>query len=406
MIWKTEIRNLKDLKSHHKNPRKISKEDFKNLQKSIEKFGLIDKPILTKDGSVIGGHQRISVLKKMGVEKVECYVSEKYLTELEIDELNIRLNRAVGEWDYDILEKEWKIEDLLEWGFSEEELTEHIMPLEKEIEEGVILPTEGDPITKAGDLYELGNHRILCGNSTEKNSTDLVLNHNIPILMVTDPPYGVNYSPEWREKFRMSKNASLGKVLNDHISSWEETWKNFPGNIAYIWHSALFSKDLLEEMERLGFKTISQIIWEKSKMILSRGDYHWKHEPCFYFVRNGKNHNWQGSRTETTVWEIDVINYSKDKISDEKTKHSTQKPVECMARPIRNNSQEGDGVYEPFLGSGTTLVACEQLNRNCYAIELSPEYVDIAVRRWISIRKSNNKDVIFKKNGNIFEDFV
>ena len=194
--------------------------------------------------------------------------------------------------------------------------------------------------------------------------------------MVTDPPYGVDYDPAWRNKAGAAATRRTGKVLNDHRADWREAWALFPGDIGYVWHGALHATTVAESLEAAGFAIRSQIIWAKERLVLSRGDYHWQHEPCLYAVRKGGKGHWSGDRKQTTLWSIP----SRDQ--DAKTVHGTQKPVECMRRPILNNSSPGQAVYDPFLGSGTTLIAAETTGRVCLGIELNPAYVDVAIERW------------------------
>lgn len=407
--WNLETRNIKELKEHPRNARCLTKDQAKHLSTSMSKFGIIDKPIITKDGMIIGGHQRLNVLKDLKQKSVECWVCEEELTPEEIDELNIRLNKNTGEWDWEKLANEWSSESLFDWGFTEKEL--QFTPIEEveateEDEDGTLEPAKDeDAETKLGDIYELNGHRLICGDSTHPDVVAALLREDKPILMVTDPPYGVNYDASWREKLktkndRWSKSVhSTGKVLNDHQSSWALAYFLFPGSVMYVWHSAFHSDTVSKDIKDLDFQIIYQIIWVK-QVAFGRGDYHWYHEPCWVAVKKGHKHNWQGSRTERTVWEIQ----SRAAIGDtskmeEATGHSTQKPLECMARPIRNNTAKGEGVYDPFLGSGTTLIAAEQLGRTCYGVELSPAYCDIIVNRWIKFMIKNNKDFVIKKNG-------
>ncbi len=195
-----------------------------------------------------------------------------------------------------------------------------------------------------------------------------------PHLLASDPPYGVSYDPAWRNETGGAKTKRTGKVLNDDRADWREAWALFPGEVAYVWHGALHAGEVAESLEAVGFQIRSQIIWAKERLVMSRGHYHWQHEPCWYAVR-GKGH-WSGDRKQTTLWSIP----SRDQ--DAATVHGTQKPVECMRRPILNNSSRGQAVYEPFSGSGTTLIAAETTGRSCLAMELSPAYVDVAVLRW------------------------
>ena len=198
--------------------------------------------------------------------------------------------------------------------------------------------------------------------------------------MVTDPPYGVEYDPDWRNKAVRSNGAAIGGratgvVLNDERADWAAAWNLFPGDVAYVWHAGLFAGVVQASLETSGFQMRSQIVWAKSNFAIGRGDYHWKHEPCWYAVRKGATGRWEGDRSQTTVWEI-------AKPAKSETGHGTQKPVECMKRPIENNSKPGDAIYEPFSGSGTTIIAAEMTGRRAFAIELNPLYVDVAVRRW------------------------
>jgi DNA modification methylase len=163
-------------------------------------------------------------------------------------------------------------------------------------------------------------------------------------------------------------------VVNDERADWAEAWRLFPGGIAYVWHGALHAGTVAQSLEREGFTIRAQIIWAKERLVIGRGDYHWQHEPCWYAVRS--KGNWTGDRRQTTLWSIS------SREQDAETVHGTQKPVECMRRPILNNTSPGEAIYEPFLGSGTTLIAAETVKRTCFAVELSPIYVDVALRRW------------------------
>lgn len=408
IIWHLEKRKLSELKDYHKNPRILSKEQAEHLSTSLEKFGLIDKPIINTDNVIIGGHQRKNTLKKMGIKEVECNVPNRPLSAKEIEELNIRLNKNVGDWDYDILANEWNPSDLIDYGFSSEELTGEVETIaDDEEDEETLSPVKNeDAITKLGDIYELDGHRLFCGDSTIPEDVQKCLNGAEPILMVTDPPYGVNYDPNWRGKAGKGQKAG-GKVQNDDKVNWSLAWSLFPGSVAYIWHAATFCSEVHNSLKEADFEIINQIIWSKQNFALSRGDYHWKHESCWYAIKKGHSHNWQGARDQHTVWEIANLNAFGGKSSecDERTAHGTQKPLECMSKPIENNSKKGEEVYDPFLGSGTTLIAAEKLGRFCYGIEISPAYCDIIVQRWVNYRKKLGKDYIVKRKGNITRDF-
>lgn len=238
-------------------------------------------------------------------------------------------------------------------------------------------------------------HRLVCGDSTDAGAVEAALGGHAPYLMVTDPPYGVSYDASWRVEAGLNgPGQASGKVQNDERADWTDAWALFPGSVAYVWHGGLHGSTVEQSLAGCGFKVRAQIIWVKTRPVISRGDYHWQHEPCLqvvrdgtedehwasehevaeYAVRAGATGHWTGSRTQSTVWMIEHIR--------SETGHSTQKPVECMRRPMENNSRPGEAVYEPFSGSGTTIIAAEMTGRVALAIELSPAYVDVAVRRW------------------------
>jgi DNA modification methylase len=404
ITWHIEKRKLKDLQAYYKNPRRLTDRQFEHLKTSLDKFGLIDRPFINANGTIIGGHQRINVMIKEGEEEIEVMVPNRLLDNAEVEELNIRHNKNTGEWDFDILANEWDQDDLLSWGFEASEFAIdeiNVIDTPEQADDATMSPPS-DPVSKLGDIYELNEHRIICGDSTDPDIVMAVLNGNEPILMVTDPPYGVNYDPAWRKDIKGKHGVAaraLGQVQNDDQVNWALAWSLFPGNVAYVWHASLHTHEVYKSLVDSEYQMISNIIWTKQHFALSRGDYHWQHEPCWYAVRKGQSHNWQGSRKESTLWEVANMNAFGTNQEDERTAHSTQKPLECMARPIRNNSAEGEGVYDPFLGSGTTLIAAESLKRTCYGIELDPAYVDIIVARWTKYMKNKNLPYIIKKNG-------
>lgn len=262
-----------------------------------------------------------------------------------------------------------------DWGKTQEALQDEVPEL----------PTV--PVTDPGDLWVCGNHRVLCGDSTNSEHVAEVLAGAEPFIMVTDPPYGVDYDPTWRDAVAIERGVVLsrrrGAVSNDHRADWTPAWRLFGGQVAYVWHGGLHASTVGANLIESGLEIRSQIIWVKPKITFGRGAYHWRHEPCYYAVRGGDNAGWAGDRTQSTVWEIQHLNFTTQATDEDPwTEHSTQKPVECMARPIRNHGGPEDHVYDPFLGSGTTLIACEQLNRHCFGLELEPGYVDVVVERW------------------------
>jgi DNA modification methylase len=354
---------------------------------SLKEFGWRQPIVVDESMVVLAGHTRLAAARQLGLETAPVHVA-KGLTEAQARAFRIMDNRSAqnAEWDEELLGLE--LGDLLEaefdlglTGFTEDELN----ALMSGLGEDGTGPQEGenevpeapdDPVSRPGDLWVLGHHRLLCGDSTAATDVERVLNGVTPLLMVTDPPYGVDYDPGWRNQAGAARTKRTGKVLNDDRADWREAWALFPGDVAYVWHGALHAATVAESLEAAGFAIRSQIVWAKDRLVLSRGDYHWQHEPCWYAVKKtGKGH-WAGDRKQTTLWQIS------GKDQDAETVHGTQKPVECMRRPILNNSSPGQAVYEPFMGSGTTLIAAETTGRVCLGIELDPAYVDVAVERW------------------------
>ena len=246
------------------------------------------------------------------------------------------------------------------------------------------VPEERATTIRRGDLFELGAHRLLCGDATSAADVARLFGAAPPFLMVTDPPYGVDYDPDWRNRDLGEANRSIGLVTNDDRVDWTPAWQLFTGDVAYVWHASLFGSEVLRSLAAAHLVARSQIIWRKQHFVISRGHYHWQHETCLYACRDGRSAKWSGDRSQTTVWEVTngLSQGGPRQAENDPTGHSTQKPVECMRRPIQNHGGRDDAVYDPFLGSGSTLIACEQLERACRAIELKPSYVQVAIDRW------------------------
>jgi len=397
-----QIKEIKitELKPAGYNPRSLSKTQYTNLKESLTRFGFVDPIIVNqhpdRQNVIVGGHMRAKVWGDMGHETVPCiYVA---LSETKEKELNIRLNKNTGEWDWEILANEFDMDELMDWGFDEKDLLGHFTMEAPETKGDDDVPDVAeDTETVQGDVYELGSHRLMCGDGTNRGEVNKLLKGSIPILMVTDPPYGVNYEPEWRGEFNRGETA-IGKVTNDDRVDWTDAYQLFTGDTVYIWHASNSTDIVKKNIQDAGFEIINQIIWAKQHFCLSRGDYHWQHEPCWYAVRKGKRHHWQGKRDQSTLWQISNNNPISGS-GEPKTGHSTQKPVQCMEKPILNNSSKGESVYDPFSGSGTTLIACEKQDRQCLMIEIEPKYCDVIVKRYIEFCGGNNRELFVKKNG-------
>jgi DNA modification methylase len=232
--------------------------------------------------------------------------------------------------------------------------------------------------TERGQLWQIGRHRLLCGDSTDESDVERLLDGAEPNLMVTDPPYGVEYDADWRSSLD-SIDRATGRVQNDDRASWVDAWALAPSVVAYCWHADRHASTVQVELEKADYSIRSQIVWVKPHFALSRGHYHWQHEPCWYAVREGENASWIAGRDQSTVWEVNNGTFQGNRRGeDASTGHGTQKPVECMQRPIRNH--KGD-VYEPFCGSGTSIIAAEQEGRTCHAMEIDPGYCAVILER-------------------------
>ena len=384
--WHTANIKLSQLKEYPDNPRKITKEMMDKLVAHIKEDGYHQRIIVDSDYTIIGGHQRKKALYMAGFNddtEIEVLMPNKKLTPKEIDRLNIRDNLAFGEYDFEVLTQRFDIDELVSFGMDKDILTPIFdKDILEEIGEEEEIEVSQEATAKLGDIYLLGSHRLMCGDSTNPQHVEKLIDGANPILMVTDPPYGVNYEPEWRECDLGDGERSKGKVINDDRYDWSDAYLLFTGDIAYIWHPSKYIHKFAENIESSGFELINLIIWSKQHFTLSRGDYHYQHEPLWYAVRKEKNHNWQGKRDQSTVWEIENNNSFGNSNKEETWGHGTQKPIECMLRPILNNSAQGQSIYDPFGGSGTTLIACERSKRNSYMMELSPTYVDVIIKRW------------------------
>ena len=376
-----ELRPLDAVRPYANNPRQ-NDDAVEAVAESIRRFGFRQPIVVDADGVIVAGHTRFRAAQRLGLATVPVHVA----TDLSPDDVRAyRLadnkTAELASWDDAMLSIE--LDALrgagIDWtllGFDEEELAKLLAPAGTEglTDPDAVPEKPADPITKPGDLWLLGKHRLLCGDSTSATDVARLLDGAVPALMVTDPPYGVEYDPEWRMDAGLTANtARMGKVMNDDRADWTEAWKLFPGDVAYVYHAGVFASTVQQSLERAGFAIRAQIIWAKDRLALSRGDYHWQHEPCWYAVREGGKGHRTDDRTQTTLWSIPARD-------DAGHGHGTQKPVECMERPVRNHL--ADTVYEPFAGSGTTVIACERTGRTCMAMELDPGYCDVVVRRW------------------------
>ena len=379
-------RNAADLKPYAKNSRVHSEAQVAQIAASIKEFGFTQPILVDGKNGVIAGHGRLMAALSIGMAQVPV-IELSGLTAAQRRAYVIADNKLTenGGWDDALLADELKALgemgfDLKLTGFDDIELVSVLTTGEGLTDPDEVPEVPAEPVSRLGDIWQLGNHRVICGDSTVADTVAALLGPVKPHLMVTDPPYGVEYDAGWRNKVSRTNgktynSMAVGKVENDDRLTWAEAWALFPGDVVYAWHGFQQSPVLAGELVDAGFGLRALIAWVKSSAPISRGHYHHQHETCWYAVRDGGTGHWTGDRKQTTVWHI-------DKPQKSETGHSTQKPVECMKRPIENNSSPGQAVYDPFLGSGTTIIAGEMTGRHVYGIELSPVYVDVIVQRW------------------------
>ncbi len=364
-----------------RNARTHSDAQIAELAGSIRTFGFTNPMLVSEHGDIIAGHARLAAAQRLGLAEVPVIVVTG-LTELKRRQLVLADNRIAlnAGWDTEMLRLELQDlkvlgADLATLGFAKNDLARLLSTGTGGLtDEDEAPPVAERAVSRLGDVWELGSHRIAVGDSTMPAVVAALLDGAAPQLMVTDPPYGVSYDPTWRHRAGVNRSRRRGKVANDERADWGPAWGLFRGHIAYVWHGALHSTTVAQSLQKHGFTIRSQIIWAKERLVIGRGDYHFQHEPAWYAVRD--KGRWTGDRKQTTLWTIP------NRDQDAKTTHGTQKPVECMRRPMLNNSDPGEAVYDPFLGSGTTLIAAESSGRIALGIEIDPLYVDVAIRRW------------------------
>lgn len=374
------------------NPRKRLKpgdSEFEKIKNSITEFGYVDPVIVNRDLTVIGGHQRISVLKTLGYTEIDCVVVD--IDKTKEKALNIALNKVSGFWDEELLVELLKdLEaadfDLKLTGFDPPEIDELFNNLDDQeikeddfdVEEALKEPTK----TKKGDLWLLGRHRLICGDSTDSQVYKLLMDGKKANLVVTDPPYNVAYE------------AKAGKIQNDNLQ--DEDFYNFLfkafTNMAeamerdasiYVFHADTEGLNFRKAFKAAGLYLSGVCIWAKQSLVLGRSPYQWKHEPVLYGWRKDGKHNWYSDRKQSTIWNFDRP--AKNEL------HPTMKPVNLIAYPIQNSSMSNCIILDPFGGSGSTLIACEQTNRICHTIELDEKYADVIVKRYIEqVGKDDN----------------
>jgi DNA modification methylase len=389
--------SLKELKPAAYNPRKKLKKgdkEYEKIKQSLLKFGYVDPIIVNKDMTVIGGHQRLTVLKDLDYETAKCVIVN--LPKEDEKALNIALNKITGQWDealladllLDLQESDFnldltgfeppEIDDILS-NVHDKELSEDEFDVEEELKK----PT----VSRHGDIWQLGKHRVICGDSTKAETYKQLLDDRKANLVVTDPPYNVDVE------------ETAGKILNDNMSDGDfyqfllsmftqvENHMEDDASI-YVFHADTEGLNFRKAFKDAGFYLSGCCIWKKNSLVLGRSPYQWQHEPCLYGWKKKGKHQWFSDRKQTTIWEYDRPKSSKD--------HPTMKPIQLMAYPIQNSSMRGTVVLDPFLGSGSTLIAADQTGRICYGIELDEKFVDVIVKRYIEV--TGDTEVTVQRN--------
>ena len=373
---------LNELKEYENNPRN-NDEAAEAVAESIKEFGFKVPIIIDSNNVIVAGHTRLKAAKQLGLETAPCIIADD-LTPEQIKAFRLADNKTaeLAEWDFEALEKELAEltafdVDMSLFGFDESIFEELQEPDVEVIEDDVPEPDEeNEPTTKLGDIWQLGNHRLICGDSTDGLIVKELMNGVAVDLFLTDPPYNIAYEGKTKKRLKI-QNDDMSK--EDFLSFLTQVFTNAneymkEGAAFYIWHAAKEHINFETALNNVGLQVRQQLIWNKNAFILGRQDYHWKHEPCFYGWKSGAKHNWYNDRTQSTVMDFDK--------PLKNAEHPTMKPVELISYQVGNSSKEGDNVLDLFGGSGTTLIACEQLNRNCYMMELDPKYCDVIVKRW------------------------
>jgi len=386
---------------YEKNPRK-NDSAVDRMCISIKEFGFKIPCLVRSNGEVVDGHLRLKAAHKLSIAEVPVILCDEW-SEAQVKAFRLMVNRSVtwANWDDELLAQELRdIEesglDIALTGFDSKEIDDLLASLEDEEPSDEVPLPPAVPASRTGDLWLCGPHRVLCGDSTDAAAVARLLGDSEPFLMVTDPPYGIELDSEWRDRAGLNgcgaaepsylKHRTEGHqnttISSDTRADWSDAFELVPSiQVAYVWHASVFTREVLNGLERIGFLYPQQIIWNKGRIVLTRTHYWYQHEPCWY-VRK-KNAPWYGKAGEnSTIWDSASPKFIMGGSDEEKFDHPTQKPLALMTKPILNHTRRGELVYEPFLGSGTTLAAAETTARVCYGIELDPKFTDLVIQRW------------------------
>jgi len=409
-------------KDYPQNPRKWSKHAVEKVAASVREYGWRQPVVVDINDVIVIGHLRRAAGRFLGLTEVPVHVARD-LTPAQIRGLRLADNRTNEEaaWDEEALALELReIQeldlDLSLSGFDPGEI-DKLLLLDDEERANATPPLPETAVSRLGDLWVCGPHRVLCGDATSQEAVTRLIGERKPRLMVTDPPYGIELDSEWRDRAGLNgcgpaepsymKKRTAGHtettISGDTRADWSEAFALVPSlEVAYVWHASKFTREVLDGLLRIGFLHHQQIIWNKMRTVLTRTHYWFAHEPAWY-VRK-KNAPWFGKAGEnSTVWASPSPKFIMGGADEDKFDHPTQKPIELMRRPILNHLRRGELVYEPFLGSGTTLAAAELTERVCFGIELDPKYMDVVVKRWETL---SGKKASLDGDGRTFEEIA
>src|SRR5438477_7715258 len=397
--WQIQIWPIDKLVLYARNPRK-NDAAVDRMCSSIREFGFKIPCLVRGDGEVIDGHLRLKAARKLNITDIPVILCDEW-TPAQVKAFRLLANRSVAwaEWDEELLMLELQEIQGLEFdlnltGFDVAEI-EDLLAVPGGDEESVP-PLPQMATSQAGDLWLLGEHRVMCGDATSPDTVERLLGGRQPLVMVTDPPYGIELDSEWRDRAglngcgpaegsymkRRTACHSETSISGDTRADWSDAFALVPSlQVAYVWHASIFTREVLDGLLRIGFLHHQQIVWNKGRTVLTRTLYWFQHEPC-WFVRK-KNAPWYGKAGEnSTIWDSPSPKFIMGGSEEDKFDHPTQKPLELMRRPILNHTRRGELIYDPFLGSGTTLMAGEMTGRVCCGLELDPKYVDVIIGRW------------------------
>ncbi|MDX5511360.1 MAG: DNA modification methylase [Hymenobacteraceae bacterium] len=403
-MWETVQRRVKDLVPYEYNPRILTEERKQKLRESFEKFNLVEIPAINLDNVLIAGHQRIKILLDLerGDELIDVRCPNRMLTETELKEYNITSNVPVGFWDRDVLEEAFADIDLESLGLNitEIQLPDSIMKELRPEEEQAFEPVlPRVPVSVLGDEYEFISiekkleHRLLCSSSTDSDATAKLMQGELADLVLTDPPYNVDYEGGTKEKLKIDNDKMSPEQFRQFLYDFYSNSFIFmkAGAPIYVFHADSEGANFRQQLVDAGLKLSQCLVWVKNSIVMGRQDYHWQHEPILYGWKPGAAHRWYSDRKQSTV-----LFFDRPTRNDE---HPTMKPLPLLCYLLEQSSQRRDIVYDGFGGSGSLLVSCEQLQRQARVQELDPRFADVHVRRYAKYMRDNNLPFIIKRNG-------